>query len=119
MSKTITKTTTTIPGSYVPPSSHSTITTPFIPLPGSSRASEEKLVRAEEKAARAEDKATRLENRAELTGRSTHEQEARKARAKAEEKHRKVEQTLLKEREREGGPRYHSVNGRGPIYYRN
>jgi len=64
-------------------------------LPGSSQ---EKLARAEEKAARAEDRATRLEERAEITGRAKDEHEAFKARAKAQEKQRKVGETLLKEK---------------------
>lgn len=64
-------------------------------MPGSSQ---EKLARAEEKAARAEDRATRLEERAGVTGRAKDEHEAFKARAKAQEKQRKVEDTLLKEK---------------------
>lgn len=86
ISKTVTTTTTTSP--TLGP-------TGFIGLPGSSQ---EKLARAEEKAARAEDRATRLEERAGVTGRAKDEHEAFKARAKAQEKQRKVEETLLKEK---------------------
>ncbi|CUS14784.1 unnamed protein product [Tuber aestivum] len=87
ISKTVTTTTTTTSPKFGP--------TGFIGLPGSSQ---EKLARAEEKAARAEDRATRLEERAEITGRAKDEHEAFKARAKAQEKQRKVGETLLKEK---------------------
>ncbi|PWW73492.1 hypothetical protein C7212DRAFT_359604 [Tuber magnatum] len=113
ISKTVTTTTTTTttPPTFGP--------TGFIGLPGSSQ---EKLARAEEKAARAENRAARLEERAEVTGRAKDEHEAFKARAKAQEKQRKVEETLLKEKvkmeEREMSERtlrFRRGDGRGNV----
>ncbi|RPB02030.1 hypothetical protein L873DRAFT_1674942 [Choiromyces venosus 120613-1] len=111
ISKTVTTTTTTTSPTFGP--------TKFIGLPGSSQ---EKLARAEEKAARAEDKAARLEERAEVTRRAKDEHEAFKARAKAQEKQRKVEETLLKEKVRMEGRemsertlRFQRSDGRGNV----
>ncbi|KAG0133497.1 hypothetical protein HOY82DRAFT_604601 [Tuber indicum] len=111
ISKTVTTTTTTTSPTFGP--------TGFIGLPGSSQ---EKLARAEEKAARAEDRAIRLEERAEITGRAKDEHEAFKARAKAQEKQRKVGETLLKEKvkmeERERSERtlrFQRGDGRGNV----
>ncbi|PUU81306.1 hypothetical protein B9Z19DRAFT_1122334 [Tuber borchii] len=111
ISKTVTTTTTTTSPTLGP--------TGFMGLPGSSQ---EKLARAEEKAARAEDRAARLEERAGITGRAKDEHEAFKARAKAEEKQRKVEETLLKEKvkmeEREMSERtlrFQRGDGRGNV----